>query len=74
MAAENLCGVCKENPASVSCSNCNIPLCEICACEVTLEKTGPAYRHKGISTSTMKPAKTKKSFCPDCVEDVDLFD
>lgn len=74
MTSEIPCGVCKENPAAAACSNCSMPLCEICACEVSLERGSPAYRHKGVSTSTMLPSKTKKLLCPECVEDVDLFD
>lgn len=70
---EDLCAVCKENPAINKCAECGIALCEICSQEVVLERSDPAYRHKGVSASAVKPSSKKKIFCLECVKDVDLF-
>ena len=73
MTEEKLCGVCEKNAAVTSCSECGIPLCKECVKEVTIENISPGTTHKGITTSTMRPAVDKREVCPKCMKEVDFF-
>jgi hypothetical protein len=73
MAEKKICGVCMRNEASLSCSGCGIPLCEMCKKEVISEESGPAYKIKGKSTTVMGSAELKKIMCPKCMKEVDIF-
>lgn len=73
MGSEKICGVCKENEATLTCSECGIPLCEMCKKEVISEESGPAYKIKGKSTTVMGSSELKKIVCPECMKEVDIF-
>ena len=73
MAEEKLCGVCHKGAAVTSCAECKIPLCKECVREVTIENISPGTTHKGITTTTLRPAMTKKEVCPKCLKEVDFF-
>ena len=73
MSEKVICGFCKQNEAVSKCEECKIDLCDDCAKEVILEVTDPAYRHKGISTSTMGSSSKKKVVCAECMKEVDVF-
>ena len=73
MTEEQTCGVCGQNTAVTKCSECAVPLCETCVQEVIIEQISPATTHKGITTSTMRPAVEKKQVCKKCLKEVDLL-
>ena len=73
MAEEKLCGVCGKNEASVDCSECGIPLCATCMREVIIESVSPGSTHKGMTTSTLRPAEKKKKVCLKCMKEVDFM-
>ena len=73
MSEEVICGFCKKNAASEKCGECGIDLCDDCAKEIVLDETDPAYRHKGISTSTMGSASKKRVVCLECMKEIDVF-
>ncbi len=68
------CGICKKREATLRCDNCGIPLCNECAIEVKIEDTHPAHRIKGITTPGITgEAVKKKTVCPDCLDELDIF-
>ena len=73
MAEEKVCGVCGKNAAITSCSECGIPLCSECVREVIIEQKTPGTTHKGITTSTLRPAVKKREVCAKCLKEVDFF-
>ena len=73
MSDKIICGYCKQNESEVKCAECGIDLCEECKKEIVLEETDPAYRHKGISTSTMGASSKKRIVCTECMKEIDVF-
>ncbi|HLC23494.1 MAG TPA: hypothetical protein VJL08_03540 [Dehalococcoidia bacterium] len=69
-----LCVVCKKNEAARTCSECNIPLCDICAQDVHLQDVSPGSMVKpGVSTSPLRAGKTVKKVCPKCMAEADFM-
>jgi hypothetical protein len=69
-----LCGVCGKLEAVRDCSVCNIPLCEACTKEVTLEELTPAAVPKpGVILSPIRPGMEKKKVCPKCMKEVEFM-
>jgi len=70
---EKLCSVCSKNEASVNCATCNTPLCALCVREVKILAVSPGTTHKGVTTSTLRPAETIRKVCPKCMKEVDFL-
>ncbi|MEK7848573.1 MAG: hypothetical protein AAB270_06585 [Chloroflexota bacterium] len=68
-----LCSVCGQNEASVNCAVCSVPLCTTCLKEVRILAVSPGTTHKGVTTSTLRPAETIKKVCPKCMKEVDFL-
>jgi hypothetical protein len=73
MTEVEMCGVCGKEPMAVKCSECGIPLCAACVREVKIETVSAGTTHKGITTSTLRPAETIKKVCLKCMKEVDLL-
>ena len=74
MGERMMCDVCGKNEATTKCSECGIPLCEMCANEVTMEDISPGHRVKGVTTpGGVEPPVRKKTVCPSCMKEVDIF-
>ncbi len=73
MTEDKLCAVCEKNAAVTVCSECAIPLCKECVRDVTIENISPGTTHKGITTSTLRPAVDKREVCAKCLTEVDFF-
>jgi len=74
MAESQMCGVCNKVQATINCSECGIPLCEGCVREVKILAVSPGTTHKGVTTSTLRPAETIKKVCLKCMKEVDFLD
>lgn len=69
-----ICGVCGKNESAKTCTECDIPLCDICAKEVLLQDVSPGSMVKpGVSTSPMRAGSKKKKVCPKCMESADFM-
>ncbi len=73
MAETKLCGVCHRDPMTITCAVCDIPLCPACVREVKIEAVSPGTTHKGVTTSTLRPAQTVKKVCLKCMKEVDFL-
>jgi len=75
MATEvKVCGVCSKNDAARECSECGIPICDMCAKEVLLQDFSPGSMVKpGVSLSPLRAGQTKKKVCPKCLAEVDFM-
>ncbi len=69
-----MCGVCNKAESARTCSECGVPLCDMCAKEVLLQDTSPGSMVKpGVSTSPIRAGSTKKKVCLKCMEEVDFM-
>lgn len=69
-----ICGVCRKNEAARECSECGMPLCDICAKDVLLQDVSPGSMVKpGVSTSPLRAGSKKKKVCPKCMEEADFM-
>ncbi|MDY6880339.1 MAG: zinc finger HIT domain-containing protein [Desulfatiglans sp.] len=67
------CSVCGKTEKSINCSECGVPLCDSCTQKIELEQLSPGSTHKGVTTSTMRPAVIVKKVCSKCAKEVDFF-
>ncbi|MDO8473789.1 MAG: hypothetical protein Q7T05_08265 [Dehalococcoidia bacterium] len=73
-ADAKLCGVCGTNEASRACTECDIPICDMCAKEVLFQDVSPGSMVKpGVSTSPLRAGSKKKRVCPNCLESADFM-
>lgn len=70
---ENMCGICNKDEATTSCSECGIPLCGLCVKEIPIEEISPESTFKGMSTTILRPAVSKKHVCSKCMKEADLY-
>ena len=73
MTSEKMCGVCGKDVAVTKCSVCGIDLCKACVKEVIIEQVSPGSTHKGLTTSTSRPAIVRKEVCEKCLKEADFL-
>ena len=78
MEEEKICSSCQKNPATRTCNQCGIPLCEECVRKVRLTSGSVADQMAGygmtagVTLSGLRPGKVTKYLCNKCFKEIDV--
>ena len=78
MEEEKVCSTCQTNPATRTCTDCGVPLCDECMKKVRLASGAVSDQMagfgmtSGVTLSGLRPGKITKYLCKKCFKDLDV--
>jgi hypothetical protein len=78
MEEEKICSECQKNPATRTCTDCGVPLCDECMRKIKLQTGARADQMagygmtSGVQLSGLRPGHVTKYLCKKCYKNVDV--